>query len=408
MPPGSQLSGPTAFYSPADYLSLTRLASLSARGAFADIQAVMSINRAPTLSSDWPGLARLLGTDEQNTRSVIAELVICLGLFSAVVERDNCDACRNANVTEGCTLWNGLLEKEAGPELSCVTVKMMGREHKCNAEDARIVMATCNACVTLIDQRRTKQQKTREVVQIRVARHRKKVSERKRNAVVTAGEENIVTLHDSSKVSFPTPLSSKNITPLPPKPAKRVKPVTDFEKAIPAELEKFACDVRSLVKAFIALAASVNGTKCISQSRELSLLCQLADVRAATSDVAFRAGLTAALNKQVPNVNYVARAAKTKESNQGSHVQARRSAEAGEGIDQKSEKEKPLGYSINKDSTWHLPDGTPIAAEDVPESVKARVLGKSAETGPVGTLVGQIASHMTMSRPGTNDRRSDA
>ena len=87
--------------------------------------------------------------------------------------------------------------------------------------------------------------------------------------------------------------------------SKRIKPKIDYQTQITAELQKFGT-LKNLVENFIAVAASRNKTGAISESRCLSLLCQLSAVLTATGDeVIFKEALLEVIVKGVDNINYL-------------------------------------------------------------------------------------------------------
>jgi len=87
--------------------------------------------------------------------------------------------------------------------------------------------------------------------------------------------------------------------------SKRIKPKIDYQIQITAELQKFGV-LKNLTENFIAIAASRNKTGAISESRCLSLLCQLSAVLTATGDeVLFKEALLEVIAKGVDNINYL-------------------------------------------------------------------------------------------------------
>lgn len=86
---------------------------------------------------------------------------------------------------------------------------------------------------------------------------------------------------------------------------KRIKSDVDYKKAIPEEEAKFTLS-RTAVDGFFALTASQNKTGLITESRKLSLLCQLSAVLTVSdNETIFRDALNEMIGKGIDNTNYL-------------------------------------------------------------------------------------------------------
>lgn len=91
----------------------------------------------------------------------------------------------------------------------------------------------------------------------------------------------------------------------PPKKPKKVKVVVDYDSEIKKALDAFPIQLQTPVQAFVAAVASLNKTQAISQSRELSLLCELGDVLTTATPDIFRYAILEGTNRKVGSVAYL-------------------------------------------------------------------------------------------------------